>query len=102
MEKGSDNVVVVDKDITSELSYSAIVDEIFNIRFPFSREIEQKMDEFREMANALRDKKKIDEDKFKQAVMDIASRGVELEGIMRRELMSLQRRTGKTFGLWKE
>lgn len=102
MERGSDNVMVVDKDITSELSYSAIVREIFNIRFPFSREIEQKMDKFHEMANAIRDNKKIDEDKFKQLVMEIAGKGVELEGIMRRELMNLQRRTGKTFDLWKK
>jgi len=102
MEKDSGNVVVVDKNITSELSYSAIVDEIFNISFPFSREIEQKMDKFREMANDLRDNKPIDEKKFKKLVLEIASKGVELEGIMRRELMTLKRRTGKTFNLWKK
>jgi predicted ATP-binding protein involved in virulence len=102
MEKGSDNVRVVDMDITSELSYSAILREIFNIRFPFGRKIEQKMDKFREMANAVRDNKKINEKKFKRLVMEIAGKGVELEGIMRRELMNLQRRTGKTFDLWKE
>jgi predicted ATP-binding protein involved in virulence len=101
-EKDSGNVVAVDKDITSELSYSAIVDELFNISFPFSREIEQEMDKFREMANALRDNKPIDEKKFKKLVLEIASKGVELEGIMRRELMTLKRRTGKTFDLWKK
>jgi predicted ATP-binding protein involved in virulence len=102
MEKDSGNVVVVDKDITSELSYSAIVDEIFNISFPFSPEIEKKMDKFREMANALRDNKIIDEKKFKKLVLEIASKGVELEGIMHSELMTLKRRTGKTFDLWKK
>lgn len=102
MEKGSNSVVVVGKKITSELSYSAIVREIFNIRFPFNREIERKMDEFREMQYAIRDKKEIDEKKFVELVLDIASEGVELEGIMRRELRSLEYRTGKTFGLWKE
>jgi hypothetical protein len=102
IEKDSGNVVVVDKDITSELSYSAIVREIFNIQFPFNRKIEQKMDKFREMANALRDNKPIDEKKFKKLVLEIASKGVELEGIMRRELRSLEQRTGKTFDLWKK
>lgn len=101
-EKDSGNVIAVDKNITSELSYSAIVDELFNISFPFSREIEQKMDKFREMANALRDNKSIDEKKFKKLVLEIACKGVELEGIMRRELMTLKRRTGKTFDLWKK
>ena len=101
-EKDSGNVVVVDKNITSELSYSAIVREIFNIQFPFNREIEQMMDEFREMANALRDNKPIDEKKFEKLVYEIAGKGVELEGIMRRELRSLEQRTGKTFDLWKK
>jgi len=35
-------------------------------------------------------------------VYEIASKGVELEGIMRRELMTLKQRTGKTFDLWKK
>jgi predicted ATP-binding protein involved in virulence len=102
MEKGSDNVIAVDKNITSELSYDSIVQEIFNIPFPFSREIEQKMDEYREMEYAIRDNKDVDMKKFKELVMDIADRGVELEGIMRRELKSLERRTGKHFDLWKK
>ncbi|MCP5102839.1 MAG: AAA family ATPase, partial [bacterium] len=38
MESGSDNVIVVDKNITQESSYKAIVRKIFNIEFPFSRE----------------------------------------------------------------
>jgi len=102
MEKDSGNIVVVDKNITSELSYSAIVREIFNIQFPFNREIEQKMDEFRQMANDLRDNKPIDEKKFEKLVYEIASKGVELEGIMRGELRNLEQRTGKSFDLWKK
>jgi energy-coupling factor transporter ATP-binding protein EcfA2 len=102
MEKDSDTVIVKDKDITSELSYSAIVREIFNIPFPFSREVERKMDEYRELEYAVRDNKDVDLKKIKELVFDIAGRGVELEGIMRRELMSLERRTGKTFDLWKK
>lgn len=102
MEKGSDNVIVVDKNITSELSYNAIVREIFNIRFPFSRELEQKMDEFRQLQADIRDNKEINEKQFKALIKEIASKGVELEGIMRRELRGLEQRTGKTFNLWKE
>jgi predicted ATP-binding protein involved in virulence len=102
MEKDSDNVLVKDKGITSELSYNAIVREIFNIPFPFSREIERKMDEYREMEYAIRDNKEVDMKKFEETVFDIAGRGVELEGIMRRELMSLERRIGKKFDLWKK
>lgn len=102
MEKGSDNVIAVDKNITSDLSYNAIVRDIFNIRFPFSREIEQEMDEFREMQNAIRDNQEVDMKKFEELVMDIAERGVELDGIMRREIMSLENRVGKTFNLWKK
>jgi hypothetical protein len=60
------------------------------------------MDKFREMANALRDNKPIDEKKFEKLVYEIAGKGVELEGIMRRELRSLEQRTGKTFDIWKK
>jgi len=102
MKEGSDNVIAVDKNITSSLSYKAIVREIFNIPFPFSREIEQEMDEFRQMQDAIRANQDVDMKKFEDLVMVIAGKGVELEGIMRREIMSLEQRTGKSFGLWKK
>jgi predicted ATP-binding protein involved in virulence len=100
-DKETGNVVVVDKNITSELSYNAIVREIFNISFPFNLEVEQKMEQYREMEYAIRDNKTVDLDQFKTLVLDIADRGVELEGIMRREIRSLEKRTGMTFDLWK-
>jgi len=102
MKEGSDNVIAVDKNITSDLSYNAIVREIFNIPFPFSREIEQEMDKFRVMQDAIRDNREVDMKKFEDLVMAIAGKGVELEGIMRREIMGLEQRTGKSFGLWKK
>lgn len=102
MKEGSDNVNVVDKKITSSLSYNAIVREIFNIPFLFSREIEHEMDEFREMQNAIRDNQDVDMKRFEELVMTLASKGLELEGSMRREIMSLEQRTGKSFGLWKK
>ncbi|MCP5103384.1 MAG: AAA family ATPase [bacterium] len=102
MEKGSDNVVVVNKDVTPELSYNAIVRDIFNIRFPFSREIERKMNKFRRMESDIRDNKEIDMKELEELVLDIASGGVELEGTMRRELKSLERHTGKILDLWKK
>lgn len=102
MAKDSDNVIVVDKNITSNLSYNAIVREIFNIPFPFSREIELEMDKFHEMRDVIRDKQDVNMKKFEELVMSIAGKGDELEGIMRREIMSLEQRTGKSFGLWKK
>ncbi|HLP46963.1 MAG TPA: AAA family ATPase, partial [Candidatus Kapabacteria bacterium] len=102
MEKGSGNVNVVDKNITSNLSYNAIVREIFAIGFPFSREIELEMNEFHKMQEAIRDNQNVDLEKFAELVMSIAGKGVELEGIMRREIMSLEQRTGKSFDLWKK
>jgi uncharacterized protein len=102
MDIEKNSVVVIDKGITSELSYSAIVREIFNIDSPFNIETEQKIKQFREMGYTLRDGKKIDIEKFKTLVLDIAERGVELDGIMRREIRSLEQKTGKKLNLWKK
>ncbi|MCP4219956.1 MAG: AAA family ATPase, partial [bacterium] len=89
-------------EVTSELSYNAIVREIFKIDFPFSREVEDQMKRFREFELLIRGNKKYDKKEFIQLVLDIADRGVELEGVMRREIRSLERRTGKNFKLWKK
>ncbi len=101
-QRGSDNVLVVDKNITSELSYNAIVREVFNIRFPFSAEVESQMVRFREMQEAIRDNKPVDEELFKALVLDIADRGVELDSIMRRELQSMEKRSGRSYDLWRK
>jgi hypothetical protein len=52
------------------------------------------------MQGLIRDKKPWDKEAFKNLVNDIASRGVELEGVMRREIQSLERRIGKGLDLW--
>ncbi|MCP5049736.1 MAG: hypothetical protein GY940_21385, partial [bacterium] len=85
-----------------ESSYKAIVRKIFNIEFPFSRETELKWEEFREMMGAIRGKKPVDMKKFETLVLEIADRGVELDGIMRREIQSLERRIGKELNIWRK
>jgi hypothetical protein len=50
----------------------------------------------------IRAKAEFDEQAFKALVIEIAQSGVELEGIMHREVQSLQRRTGRDFNLWKK
>ncbi len=102
LDKESNNVKVIDKNITSELSYNATAREIFDIRSPFSYEVELKMKEFREMSSAIRKNGDYNKSKFEELVLDIAGRGVELEGVMRREIRSLEQRTGKTFDLWRK
>lgn len=102
MDKENNSVKTADKEITSDLSYTSMVREVFDIPFPFSPEIEKLMNHYREMELRLRKEEKIDEEEFKRLVVDIAGRGVELEGIMRREIMSLEKRIGRTFDLWKK
>jgi predicted ATP-binding protein involved in virulence len=102
LEWADEQVVVVQKDISSERSYGAVVRDIFNIQSPFSHETGQKIELFRAMVNAVEQKQDFDEVAFEALVIDIASRGVELEGVMRREVQSLERATGRSFNLWKK
>lgn len=102
MEKDTDNVVMVDKEYTSELSYASIVDEIFGIDFPFSHHVEQKVKQFREFQRTIRQNKPYDEKEFKKLVLDIAGKGDELHDIMYIEIKNLEKRTGKEFNIWNE
>lgn len=102
LEWENGHCVVVDKDTSLERSYSAVAREIFQIPSPFSYETEQKLNQFYEMQKQIRRHETINEDEFVNLVIEIANQGVELEGVMRREIQSLERRTGKTFSLWKK
>jgi predicted ATP-binding protein involved in virulence len=101
LEWDNDKIVVIDKDTSLERSYSAVAREIFKISSPFSYETEQQINKFYEMQKKIRRNETIHEEEFINLVIDIATKGVELEGVMRREIQSLERRTGKTFDLWK-
>lgn len=101
LEWDNDKIVVIDKDTRLERSYSAVAREIFKIPSPFSYETEQKINQFYEMQKKIRRNETINEEEFFNLVIEIANKGVELEGVMRREIQSLERRTGKTFDLWK-
>lgn len=102
LEWENGHCVVIDQDTSLERSYSAVAREIFKIPSPFSYETEQKLKQFYEMQKQIRHNATINEDQFINLVIDIANQGVELEGVMRREIQSLERRTGKTFNLWKK
>jgi predicted ATP-binding protein involved in virulence len=102
LEWENGHCVVIDQDTSLERSYSAVAREIFKIPSPFSYETEQKLKQFYEMQKQIRHNESIDEEQFINLVIDIANQGVELEGVMRREIQSLERRTGKTFNLWKK
>jgi predicted ATP-binding protein involved in virulence len=100
-DENSNNVKAVNKDITSELSYSAIVREIFGIQSPFSFDTEQEMNEFRKMRDAILRNEEIDEEKFKKTVLELAGKGLEIESVMRREIRQLERHTGKIFDIYE-
>jgi len=93
------SVKAVNKEINSELSYRAVVREIFDIRSPFSYDTEQEMNEFYQMRDKILKQEKVDEKKFKRLAEELVQKCVEIEGVMRREIRDLERRTGKTFDL---
>ncbi len=93
------SVKAVHKEINSELSYRAVVREIFDIQSPFSYNTEQEMNEFYQMRDKILKQEKVDEKKFKRLIMKLAEKGIETEGVMRREIRDLERKTGKTFDL---
>lgn len=101
LEWDNDHCVVIDKDTSLERSYSAVAREIFKISSPFSYETEQKINQFYAMQKKIRRNETVNEEEFVNLVIDIANQGVELEGVMRREIQSLERRTKRTFNLWK-
>jgi len=73
-----------------ELSYEALAAELFGIDFPFSRETELQFQHFRELkADVLRGERP--EQDLKDLAEKLATRGVEMAGIVRRELVDLAR-----------
>jgi predicted ATP-binding protein involved in virulence len=100
LEWADDQVNVNYKDTRSELSYNAMVREIFGISSPFSHDTAKKIEQFRQQQIAIMKGEVVDEDGFKDLVTEIAKRGVELEGVMRREIYTLEQETGRDFSLW--
>lgn len=99
LNRHTGNIEKLDKQITSELSYRAIVRELFQIESPFSYETEQEMKKFYDIKNKLLRNEEIDHKDFRRIVHSLAKKGVEIEGVMRREIHDLERRTGKELGL---
>jgi energy-coupling factor transporter ATP-binding protein EcfA2 len=101
LEWENGHCVVIGNDTRLERSYSAVARELFKISSPFSYDTEQKIDTFYAMQKKIRHHETINEEAFVNLVIEIANKGLELEGVMRMEIQSLERRTGKTFNLWK-
>ncbi|MDM8552699.1 AAA family ATPase [Desulfobacterales bacterium HSG2] len=97
LDETSNQVKVADKDAVSERSYNAIAREDFNIPSPFSHETEQEMNKFRKMRDAVMKEEKVDEEEFKKLVLKLAGKGVEIEEVMRREIMQLERHKREVF-----
>ncbi len=57
------------------------------------------MNEFRRMRDAVLRNEEIDENRFRKTVLKIAGKGLETEGVIRREIRQLERQTGKNFDL---
>jgi len=98
-DRTTGSVKSVKQDITSDLSYRAVVREIFDIRSPFNHEIEQKMNTFHEIKNAILKKEEVNKEYFKDLVLELADQGVEISGVIRREIKNLERLTGESFDL---
>jgi hypothetical protein len=82
-----------------EISYRATARELFHIQSPFSYPIEQKMQKFQDIKTALLKKEPVDEAQFKDLIEELVSKGVEVEGVLRREIRDLERHLGREFGL---
>ncbi|RLC01348.1 MAG: hypothetical protein DRI57_31210 [Deltaproteobacteria bacterium] len=99
LDETGNQVRVADKKAAPERSYNAIAREDFNVPSPFSHETEQEMDEFRKMRDAVMKEEMVDEEQFRKLVLKLAEKGTEIEGVMRREVMQLERHTGRAFDL---
>lgn len=99
MDEADNEVKVVDKNIDSELSYSTIVREIFDIPSPFSKQTELDLRRFRQIRDQILQNESIDEAEFINLVRKIAAKGVEPQGVMRREINQLERQTDREFNL---
>jgi predicted ATP-binding protein involved in virulence len=100
LEWEDDRIGVVYKDAKVARSYDTTVSEVFGITTPFSHNMSQKIDCYRQMQLDIRKGNSVDDDEFKALVESIASSGEELNEVMRNEIHNLERRTGKHFNLW--
>lgn len=68
LDETASSVKVADKEISSELSYNAMVREIFNIPSPFNYDTEREMDEFHRLRDAIMKGEEIDKEEFEKTV----------------------------------
>jgi predicted ATP-binding protein involved in virulence len=98
MENGNSKVVEV-VESNEGLSYKAILREIFGVDSSFSVEVEQDLAMFRELRNKIIRGESVDLQVFKDLILELSSKGVEVEGVVRRELRQLEKITNQEFVL---
>ncbi|MCU0444483.1 MAG: AAA family ATPase [Microscillaceae bacterium] len=98
-QDSTNNMIVHSFDIDSALSYQAIVREIFGIESSFSVEVEQDLAIFRELRNKIIRGESVDLQVFKDLILELSAKGVEVEGVVRRELRQLEKITNQEFVL---
>jgi hypothetical protein len=81
------------------LSHKAILREIFGVDSSFSVEVEQDLAMFRELRNKIIRGESVDLQVFKDLILELSSKGVEVEGVVRRELRQLEKITNQEFVL---
>ncbi|MDJ0842173.1 MAG: AAA family ATPase [Acidobacteriota bacterium] len=106
--KGVTVLHVEDDTVTAEtvdgvdraLSYESVVEELFGVTSLFSHDVELALVRFQELKNLVATGETAEEEPLRKEALKLAQMGVEVEGIVRRELMDLKRVTGKD--LWKK
>lgn len=78
-----------------EMSYNAIIREIFGIESIFSLEVDKDLKAFRKFRNQILNDEKIDQKAFDKLIEKLSKYGPEIESILARELKQLERLKGK-------
>lgn len=89
------------EEINAELSYASIGRDIFDIQSPYNYKTEIQLKEFKELKKRLLQKEPVEEE-FKQKCRELAQKGVELAGVIQRELLMIEDQTGKELDPWTE
>ncbi len=82
----------------SEFSYKTVMSDYFGVDFPFSFEIEKIYKKYIELKDKLIIEKNITKE-FVKIVNQLSMRSLEIEGVMRREIIQLEKLIGKKIEL---
>jgi|GEM_PF-600134 len=99
MDEESQGVRLASKEVSSELSYQAMVREVFGISSPFSVDTEEALEKFRTLLQNVASDSPYKNLELKSIIEQLNAKGVEIQGVVRRELQSFKRLTGKELEL---